>query len=160
MSEKAAADAPTVEDDDCEYIEGEEGVETMPANAAMVAVLEAAETGDVGTLTELLEGVSIDMRGEDGDTALHIGCLHGQLGVVEECLKRGADVNVSDEDGSTPLHDAAAGGYVEIVGLLTEDLTLRLEAEKEVTLEIASEALEWIAKEGYDAVYGAGSSKV
>ena len=72
----------------------------MPANAAMVAVLEAAETGDVGTLTELLEGVSIDMRGEDGDTALHIGCLHGQLGVVEECLKRGADVNVSDEDGS------------------------------------------------------------
>ena len=112
---------PTVEDgeDDAEYDDAAEGAEAVNiVDEAMQAVLEAAEAGDTDTLSTLLEGVSIDSRGEDGDTALHIGCLHGQMGVVEECLKRGADVNVCDEDGSTPLHDAAAGGYVEIVGAL------------------------------------------
>ena len=44
---------------------------------------------------------------------------------------------------------------VEIVGLLTQDLVRRLEVEKEVSLEISREALEWIAEKGYDPVYGA-----
>ena len=65
-------------------------------------------------------GVPIDTQGEDGDTALHIGCLHGQTAVVVECLKRGASVTATDEDGSTPLHDASAGGHYMIAKMLIQ----------------------------------------
>lgn len=43
---------------------------------------------------------------------------------------------------------------IQIVGLLTKDLKVRLE-EREVQLSITEEALNWIAEQGYDPVYGA-----
>ena len=43
---------------------------------------------------------------------------------------------------------------IQIVGLLTKDLTVRLE-EREVKLTMTEEALNWIAEQGYDPVYGA-----
>ena len=46
------------------------------------------------------------------------------------------------------------GEIQQIVGLLTRDLSHRL-AERGVKLELSSEAREFIAREGYDPVYGA-----
>jgi len=43
---------------------------------------------------------------------------------------------------------------IKIVGLLTKDLIARLE-EREVKLTLSDEALQWIADQGYDPVYGA-----
>lgn len=86
----------------------------------MAAVLKAAESGDLQTLCSLFEQVEVDARGEDGDSPLHIACLYGQVAVVEECIRRGADVNVKDEDDSTPLHDACAGGFESIVAQLLQ----------------------------------------
>ena len=89
---------------------------------AMRPVLAAAEAGDVRALSAALDqgGMAVDSKGEDGDTALHMGCLYGQLAVVEECIRRGADVMAKDEDSSTPLHDASAGGHYNIVKLLLD----------------------------------------
>ena len=86
----------------------------------MRPVLAAAEAGDVQALMAALDAknLGVDTQGEDGDTALHIGCLYGQLAIVEECIRRGADVTAKDEDNSTPLHDASAGGHYDIAKLL------------------------------------------
>lgn len=94
--------------------------EPSPEELKMAPILACAESGDVAGMSKALDaaGVPIDQKGEDGDTALHIGCLWGRLAIVEECLKRGASVVARDEDNSTPLHDASAGGHYDIVKLL------------------------------------------
>src|SRR5262249_6332926 len=52
----------------------------------------------------------------DGSTLLHFAVRFGQLGVVEELLRRGGDVNVrvisrnEKRRGETPLHVAAGNG--------------------------------------------------
>lgn len=88
----------------------------------MEAILEAAEQGEATIMATLFDMASlpIDTPGEDGDTALHMGCLYGQLAVVRECLRRGASATACDEDGSTPLHDASAGGHYDIASLLLD----------------------------------------
>ena len=98
------------------------GEEAEVYDLRMGAILEAAEQGEATIMASLFDMASlpVDTQGEDGDTALHIGCLHGQLAIVQECLRRGASVTACDEDGSTPLHDASAGGYVEIAKLLLD----------------------------------------
>ena len=92
------------------------------ADERMAPILVAAESGDASQLSSLLDqlGLHVDTPGEDGDTALHMACLHGHQAAVEECLKRGASVLACDEDGSTPLHDACAGGYYEIAKQLLD----------------------------------------
>jgi ankyrin repeat protein len=97
-------------------------VEQSQAAERMAPVLAAAEAGDVATMVAALEqlGCEIDAPGEDGDTALHMGCLYGHEAVVAECVRRGACVTARDEDNSTPLHDACAGGFHQIAVLLLE----------------------------------------
>ena len=88
----------------------------------MAPVLTAAEAGDAVAMAAALDaaGLQVDTPGEDGDTALHIGCLFGNVAVVQECLKRGANIQARDEDNSTPLHDACAGGHNVIAKLLLD----------------------------------------
>ena len=88
----------------------------------MYPILEAAEQGEATIMGHLLDmnGLGVDTPGEDGDTALHIGCLYGKIEVVQECLRRGAVVTALDEDRSTPLHDACAGGFYDIAKLLLD----------------------------------------
>ena len=88
----------------------------------MYPILEAAEQGEATIMGHLLDmnGLGVDTPGEDGDTALHIGCLYGKIEVVQECLRRGSVVTALDEDRSTPLHDACAGGFYDIAKLLLD----------------------------------------
>eukprot|EP00386_Alphamonas_edax_P000693 GDKI01002160.1.p1 GENE.GDKI01002160.1~~GDKI01002160.1.p1 ORF type:complete len:281 (+),score=45.29 GDKI01002160.1:218-1060(+) len=39
-------------------------------------------------------------------TCLHFACMAGQIKVVKELLKRGADVHATNKNGCTPLHEA------------------------------------------------------
>merc|ERR1712232_228497 len=96
--------------------------EVPPADTPVAHALAAAEAGDLAALTHILDenGLDVNDQGDDGDTALHVGCLYGHLSIVQECVRRGAKVAVSDEEGSTPLHDASAGGYYEIAKILLE----------------------------------------
>lgn len=89
---------------------------------AMDPVLQAAEAGDAAAMGAALDAAEfgVDTAGEDGDTAMHMGCLYGHLNVVEECLRRGACVNARDEENSTPLHDACAGGHDAIARRLLD----------------------------------------
>ncbi|EPS63561.1 hypothetical protein M569_11223 [Genlisea aurea] len=69
---------------------------------------------DVLKISDYCDG-NLNDPAEDGDTILHLACLHGQTFSVQALLDRGANIEVRDEDGGIPLHDASAGGYTEIV---------------------------------------------
>jgi ankyrin repeat protein len=61
--------------------------------------------------------LDITLPGPDGDTALHVACLFGNLEVALVLVEHGKEAavtNVNQQDGSTPLHDAAASGHVEV----------------------------------------------
>ena len=62
---------------------------------------------------------NINTPGPDGDSALHIAALYGQLPCVKALLAAGASPHIVNQaDGSTVLHDAVAGGYGEIAELV------------------------------------------
>lgn len=81
-------------------------------------LMDLAEDGDAeGFLAHLtaVPSLSVAVRNDEGETALHLGCLYGSTEIARICLERGADVNALDEDASTPLCNASAGGFTELV---------------------------------------------
>ena len=53
-----------------------------------------------------------------GNTPLHEACIRGNLSIVKELLKHGADANAQNAnfgDGKSPLQTACTRGYVAVV---------------------------------------------
>ena len=74
---------------------------------------------------------------------------------VNEALKRSFRPEFLNRiDEIMVFHPLTPEDIVQIVGLTVEDLRQRL-AEREITFELTEEATRWLAKEGYDRVYGA-----
>ena len=82
-------------------------------------VLLAIQNGAVDTAKRLIaeRKFKTEVRNPQGETALMLACLKGQLPVVEALLARDADINMP---GWTPLHYAATGGHEAIVALLLD----------------------------------------
>jgi len=83
-------------------------------------LIAAAERGDLRRVQEsLLAGVNVNIRTEDGLTALHYAARGGYLPIVRALLAApGIDVNHPENDGYTALHKAALHGHLEIVQAL------------------------------------------
>ena len=76
----------------------------------------AAELGKVKSCQEILTAkASVDDINIDGDTALHIACRKGHVGVVNLLLDNGASLNVCNIEGATCLQAAAKTGKSEVV---------------------------------------------
>ena len=76
----------------------------------------AAELGKVKSCQEILTAkASVDDINIDGDTALHIACSGGHVGVVNLLLDNGASLNVCNMEGDTCLQAAAKTGKSEVV---------------------------------------------
>ena len=60
----------------------------------------------------------INVRGELGQTALHMSAAKGDAEGVKLCLQYNADVNAEDENKDTPLHMAARKGSRDCFELL------------------------------------------
>ncbi|KAI6706427.1 hypothetical protein NL676_009389 [Syzygium grande] len=83
-------------------------------------LLEAAQTGNVGLLNDLIRSNALILEEAAlqgaGHTQMHVACVAGHLNFVRELLKLmpklAENVNA---DGFSPLHIAAARGDVEIV---------------------------------------------
>ncbi len=60
----------------------------------------------------------LNTQSAQGESALMLASLKGQLDLVEKMVKKGADVN---KTGWTPLHYAASTGQVKVISLLLEN---------------------------------------
>ena len=60
-------------------------------------MLEAASTGNVEQLVQLLEYVPVNSTDEDGWTALHFSSWAGRTAAVKELLAHGANIHAIDK---------------------------------------------------------------
>ncbi|XP_052872451.1 tyrosine-protein kinase Shark [Anopheles cruzii] len=51
---------------------------------------------------------NIDSKNQDGQTAVHLACLHADDKILLKLIERGANINSRDAKGNTPLHYACA----------------------------------------------------
>jgi ankyrin repeat protein len=65
-------------------------------------------------------GASVEVRGSDDQTPLHIASLCGDVDIMRWLLDHGADANAWDEVRTTPLHLAAIGMRLEPVQMLLD----------------------------------------
>jgi ankyrin repeat protein len=87
-------------------------------------LVEAARTGDVDTLTTLLDGSpdKLRLKAEPYEwSLLHFAAQHGHLAAVDLLLERGLDVNTREKgDNTYAMHWAAAAGHVDVVRRLAD----------------------------------------
>jgi len=70
----------------------------------------------------LLEGADVNQRDQQGDTALHLTCLHGNEEILEMLLRHPSiDLGSRSRLGGTPLLLGSVGGHGRVVQRLLED---------------------------------------
>ena len=67
---------------------------------------------NAAAIAELDKGIDINMQTDEGYSLLHYAADQGNLAMVKELIRRGADVNLKSARGSTPL-DMALGTMVQ-----------------------------------------------
>ena len=84
-----------------------------------ILIPTAAKNGNTLLALRLLKaGASVDMRSENGWTALNCAVAFNPAMVACALIKYGSDTNNADCDGDTPLHIAASLGLVGLTQLL------------------------------------------
>jgi ankyrin repeat protein len=124
----------------------------------------AVRSGDVETVKRLIAaGTDINMKNDEGRTALHIAALQGTYGdsaapLVSALLAAGADKDARQKDGWTPLHVAVANSKLAAVSAL-----LAFKAQTEVWDEVGNTPLHMAAQIGIgpivQALLAAGADK-
>lgn len=89
-------------------------------SSAFATAAALINAGDVRSLERSLSAklVSPDERDENGQTLLMIAAQCGQLPIVEELIRHGADVHLEDLDNWSALLNACKEGYTDIVAEL------------------------------------------
>ena len=87
-------------------------------------LFDAARSGDVGTLTALLDEHPGELHARAkpyAQTLLHPAAHNGHLAVVDLLLTRGLDANVRERgDNTCAMHWAAAAGHLDVVRRLAD----------------------------------------
>jgi len=86
--------------------------------AADLALIRAAERGDLAALTRLLEaGADVHVRDAHGRNAVLAATQRGQVEAARLLIARGADVNAQNDIHDSAFLLAGASGHTEIVRL-------------------------------------------
>jgi ankyrin repeat protein len=85
-----------------------------------LALIDAIKARQIDTALELIKaGAYVDICNEDNSSALHFASYLGQIVVVSELLKLGANFKAKDSiNGAQPLYYACKSGHLEVVETL------------------------------------------
>jgi cytohesin len=108
---------------------------------ALAAALAAALA--CGTAFPAASATDVNLRQDDGSTALLWAVYEGDADRVGELLKSGADVSIGNSFGATPLSEAARTGNTRILGML-----LKAGADPGATNSEGETALHAVARTG------------
>jgi len=112
MLEEVAAETPSLH-----YHEA-----SSAANSDSTAFMDAAMSGDMNTVTRLLDqGVDVNAKDAGGSTALMYASWRGYVEIVKRLLGKDANVNAQDSHGMTALGHASQEGHADIVKLLIDN---------------------------------------
>lgn len=78
----------------------------------------ASEEGNLYNLHGIIDKIDINVKGSNGETALHKAIKAGHANVVDILIENKIDVNLSDEQGITAVHLALMKGRLDIVSKL------------------------------------------
>ncbi len=106
---------------------------------------KAAQQGDKETIASLVKKVNVNVKDDDGRTALHKAVWNKDF--LALLIKNGANVNAKDKSGKTPLHLAADGGSDGKMQMDIVDLLIKNGAK--ITGDNDSTALHLAARIGY-----------
>jgi ATP-dependent Lon protease len=89
-----------------------------------ISFFEALETKTNDEIIKMLNENSqfINLRKEDGDTPLHIAARHGNVKLVSEFLKRGAELSALNNNNETPLNIAITNGWNRCVDVINQHI--------------------------------------
>ena len=95
--------------------------ESSGSNPAMAQFLDAVQSGRVDTVQSMLRnGIAINTRFDNSNTALMLAVVHQQAQVVQLLLNLGADTALVNQQGLTALQIANQLGYAEMAQILTK----------------------------------------
>jgi bla regulator protein blaR1 len=95
--------------------------ERVLTRALHEALVEAAQKGDIGEVTDLLdEGVDVNTVVRGDGTALLVAARQGHRGLVSLLLDRGADPNIGVPGDGNALTMAASHGHLDLVTQLLD----------------------------------------
>lgn len=90
--------------------------------------IDAAAADDIPALRDALaDGAEVNIRGEDGETALIRAAREARMIMAEILMDHGASLDLQDRHGRTALFYAARGAHIDLVALLIRagaDITL------------------------------------
>lgn len=94
---------------------------TLMCGAAFAGEIhDAARSGDVARIDQLLkQGVDVNEASSFG-TALHFAAMRGHLSAVRVLLNGGADINAVSQALGSPLHVAVRENHAEVAGVLID----------------------------------------
>lgn len=82
-------------------------LEEQTNNSKSQALIEAAQRGDLETITSLLSehGISLSVNARDshGRTALHYAAMEGNTDIINVLMRHDAIINLVDNDGKNPI---------------------------------------------------------
>ncbi|MBG0859169.1 MAG: ankyrin repeat domain-containing protein [Bacteroidales bacterium] len=96
-------------------------VQAADTAAVIISFHEAALNGQINQVIKLLNGgFDVDIRDEDGRTALMYAAFNGHTEILKKLIERGAQVNLRDNYGRTALMMASSGPNPAAVKLLLD----------------------------------------
>lgn len=85
----------------------------------------------------------LDVRNDDGQTALHAAVLSAQPHIIRQLRAAGAKTAIRDHSGNTPLHLACYNDDLDSVQALTEPLAAGVGSESSVQLAAVLEQVNY-----------------
>jgi ankyrin repeat protein len=96
------------------------------------ALIHAVKDGDLSTVKTFINVDGIDKNTqdlEDGNSLLHLAIQGQKRNIFDFLLKINCDVGIQNAYGETPMHEAASGGYKDMLDLLLQEDTVRVNAQ-------------------------------